>query len=378
MVSDDTNKRNVWEDDDEYASDVDDNESTVRRGVQLPLLRFDGGTGNYTDVAAKEEYRNGLIVTPLRYLGSTRILWDAVPVAKGGSKVPLCGSDDNIRPWDAFMAENVNYGPTGISAGPNCISCPLGQWENRNAPPCKEQHNYAVLLTDDAESTVLVLTVQGNSIKPMAEVWAKLPRKGAIYGRMIKLDSEKRDADGQRYFAIKATLLDEWADPALAPIFKDRFNFAAHYVIKDRNALAREARAQSVTPKQLLAMRSEAINTPSDTPANGEDLPFEDIPQIGEPNTHLYDGNGNRRVFGPDGRIQPRMSEQQTDYAHTLADKLELNSDQLDAVAVEMFAEAGLSDFSECSYPEASELIAKLKATLEAVKDDTKKAKAGK
>lgn len=360
MSNDETQQSNPWETESEYNSDTDENTPIPRRGVQLPQLKFDGGSGVYIDVEGKEKFRDGVIVTPLRYLGSTRILWDSVPVAKGGSKLPLCGSDDNVRPYDVNEA-------VAIGVGPNCIVCPRGQWEGRVAPSCKEIQNYAVLLSDDAEATILCLSVQGNSIKPLAKVWSELPRKGAIYSRQIRLTAEQKDIDGYRYFVIVAELLDSLADFKLAPLYKQQFDIAGGFVIHDRNAIAREARKEQVTPKGLLTMRNQAANTPT-----GEDLPFETIPQIGEPGAWLFDADGNRRSYGADGRIEPTISHGQREFIETLGSKLDLDNSKLDELAVEMFGNEGVGAMNDLSYSEASKLIEKLKETVAAVKDDAK------
>ena len=120
--------------------------------------------GSIVNTLTGEIYEDGLEIVPLVFLPRTRVMW---PEDFKTTNDPLCASDDGVMPSQS--ADNRTL--TSPQLGP-CADCPFSQFgENGEAPPCKLQRNFLVMVVDgdEPEPTGGALP-QGEEPEPHQEV----------------------------------------------------------------------------------------------------------------------------------------------------------------------------------------------------------------
>ena len=113
--------------------------------------------GSIVNTLTGEIYEHGLDIVPLVFLPRTRVMW---PTEFSASNEPLCASDDGRQPSISSETRtllNAQLGP--------CDACPFGKFgENGEAPRCKMQRNFLVMLVEQEEPAIL--TMQSTALTP--------------------------------------------------------------------------------------------------------------------------------------------------------------------------------------------------------------------
>lgn len=326
-------------------------------GIGLPVLRFSGKSGAYTDVDREEVYATGVQVIPLLRIGSTRVMFPPNDESEENA-APECGSDDNIYPRDPEQAARIN-------AGPMCGSCQFGQWEDdseggRKPPPCKEHVNYAVTLADDPAHTVLVLPCKGMSIRPMREAIQSVAKLAKRYNRppfsfTLNLSAVPRGKGVRQYFELAADIGGEPVPADELPGIYVAYQEALQYVIPDRAELSRQQRAAvRVTGSghtAIVEAQSRAL------PAGPQvELPLEERPALTD---DKFDADGSLIRHGADGAVLPLITPAQLGTLESIAFERGIDSDALSGMATDRYGYVA----AELTVLEANELLAVVKAS---------------
>jgi hypothetical protein len=113
--------------------------------------------GSIVNTLTGEVYEHGLDIVPLVFLPRTRVMW---PTEFNANNEPQCASDDGHIPSassDTRTLINPQVGP--------CADCPFGKFgANGEAPACKMQRNFLVMLVEQGEPAIL--TMQSTALTP--------------------------------------------------------------------------------------------------------------------------------------------------------------------------------------------------------------------
>jgi len=106
--------------------------------------------GSIVNTLTNEIYKHGIDIVPLVFLPRTRVMW---PAEFNANNDPLCASDDGHMP--AESSENRTL--LNRQSGP-CEVCTFGKFgDNGEAPRCKMQRNFLVMLVDSGEPAILTM-----------------------------------------------------------------------------------------------------------------------------------------------------------------------------------------------------------------------------
>lgn len=167
--------------------------------IRLPRLKIDGVDVSFVNTQSKEEF-NGEVGLHVVVLGMVKQrTWFPKNFTQGGeNKPPICKSNDFSIGWPSdpdgkdrevafpwagsgLVQQDIQTDETNGRVFVPCDSCKFQKWgKNREAPPCKEVHTYALLYQHPVTGDLVpaVLSVKSSAIKNSREFVAPFHAQG--------------------------------------------------------------------------------------------------------------------------------------------------------------------------------------------------------